>query len=380
MIYKRVKDDKEYLRILIRQRRYIMAEKMLNFTVGPVMSYDEVLEVSGESSPYFRTPEFSEIMKENERIMLKLMKAPSGSGCCFLTASGTGAMESVVMNVLRTSDKVIVVNGGTFGQRFADLCKLHKRECAEIKLSFGEPLKEDNLTPYENSGYTALLVNMCETSSGVLYDMNLIAEFCKRNNILLIVDAISAFLADELDMEKLGAAVVLTGSQKALALHPGISVVALSPKAQERVNNNDEACLYLSLKEALKNGERGQTPFTPAVSILLQLNTRLRMLEDNGGSKAERERIAHVAATFREGIKNLPLEYVTEARSNCVTALRTKGNQAKELIEILKKQYGIWICPNGGEIGESVFRVGHIGNITDEDNQKLVKALKEIVF
>lgn len=356
-----------------------MAEKMLNFTVGPVMSCDEVLEVAGESTPYFRTPEFSEVMKENEKGILELLHAPAGSRCVFLTSSGTGAMESVVMNVLSPKDKVIVVNGGTFGTRFAELCNLHKRNYTEIKLNFGEALNKSRLKEYEGKGFTAFLVNMCETSSGVLYDMKMIAEFCRSNGILLVVDAISAFLADPLDMEELGAGVVITGSQKALAVQPGISVVALSSDAVKCVLENEEICMYLSLKEALKNGERGQTPYTPAVTILLQINKRIRGIAESGGVTAENERVKNIAEYFRNGIKNLPFENVSESMSNCVTALKVKDGKAKEIIRILKEEYGIWICPNGGDLADHVFRIGHIGYITKENVDSLIKALIDVV-
>ncbi len=355
-----------------------MSNKKLNFTVGPVMSYDEVLEVSAQSAPYFRTPEFSEIMKENEAMLMELLSAPAGSRVAFLTASGTGAMESAVMNILNPADKVIVVNGGSFGQRFADLCKLHKREYSEIKLTFGSNLKKSDLDPFEGKGYTAFLVNMCETSSGVLYDMDMISDFCRRNGILLIVDAISAFLADELDMEKSGVAAVITSSQKALALHPGISMITMSPQALKRVDANEEVSMYLSLKDALKNGERGQTPFTPAVSILLQLHARLCQIKNSGGKQAEHERIVKRADAFRKGIEGLPFELFCESMSDCVTALKVKEGNAKDIVSIFKDKYDIWLCPNGGEIGNSVFRVGHIGNITEEDNARLISVFKEV--
>ena len=228
---------------------------MLNFTVGPVMSPSEVLEVSAKSAPYFRTPEFSQVMLENERIMLDLLSAPKDSRCVFLTASGTGAMEAAVMSVLAPAERVAVVNGGSFGQRFVDLCQLHGHNVNEIKLEFGRQVTRKNLEDAVESGCGALLVNMHETSSGLLYDMRLLSEFCREREMLLIVDAVSAFIAEEIDMAALGADVVLTGSQKALACHPGISLMALSPRGQERVAENPEVCSYLSLKEALRNGD-----------------------------------------------------------------------------------------------------------------------------
>lgn len=254
------------------------------------MSSPDIIEVANHSTPYFRTSEFSEIMKENERLFLEFLNAPAKSRAVFLTASGTGSMESAVMNILNDEDKVIVINGGSFGQRFVELCELHQRNFTEIKCEFGHQLKREQLKGLEN--HTALLINMHETSSGVLYDMEMVSQFCKENNILLIVDAISAFIADDLDMSELCAAAVITGYQKALAVQPGISLIALSPTAIERVENNKEVCMYLSLKQALKNGERGQMPFTPAVTTLLQINKRLHQISDMGGTgRAEEYRL-----------------------------------------------------------------------------------------
>ncbi len=351
---------------------------MLNFTVGPVMSAEDILEVANHSTPYFRTPEFSALMLENENLMLEFLHAPAQSRCVFLTSSGTGAMESLVMNVLNAQDKVLVINGGSFGQRFVELCALHCKNFTEIKLPFGRALKQEHLEPYAGQGYTALLVNMHETSSGVLYNMPMIAAFCRKNRILLLVDAISAFLADKLDMEALGAAAVITGSQKALAVQPGISVVALSPAALARVEENPELCMYLSLKEALVNGVRGQTPFTPAVTTLLQIHKRLTSIRESGGVEAEQRRISAVANHFRCGIQDLPLEQFSESPSNAVTALRPAKQNAKEIFRILKDEYQIWICPNGGIWADSVFRVGHIGFITEHDNSTLIHALHDL--
>lgn len=349
---------------------------MLNFTVGPVMSSPDIIKVANHSTPYFRTPEFSEVMKENEQLMLEFFHAPEKSRCVFLTSSGTGAMESLVMNVLNDKDKVIVINGGSFGHRFVELCELHKRNFTEVKCEFGKQLRREQLTGLED--HTALLVNMHETSTGVLYDMPMIAKFCKKYHIMLLVDAISAFIADELDMTELGVAAVITGSQKALAVQPGISVVALSPAALERVEKNEEVCMYLSLKQALVNGVRGQTPFTPAVTTLLQINTRLKGIKKLGGVAAERKIIASIAENFRNSIKDLPLELVSESPSNAVTALHPIKVGAKEIIRILKDEYQIWGCPNGGEMADTVFRIGHIGYITRENLQKLIDALHDM--
>lgn len=351
---------------------------MINFTVGPVQSSDTVRAIGAEQVPYFRTSEFSEVMFENERLIKKFAKASEDSKVVFITGSGSASMETAIMNTLTSKDKAIVVNGGSFGHRFVELLELHNIPFAEIQLEHGKALKAEHLAPFENQGYTAFLVNKHETSTGVHYDMDMISDFCKRNNIFLIVDCISSFLADPFNMESLGVDIMLTGSQKALACPPGISVMVLSPKAIERINNTKCVCQYLDLKIALKNMERGQTPWTPAVGILLQINARLKEIEAQGGVDSEIARIGSLAEYFRRGIKDLPFEIVSESLSNAVTPLHPTTASAYDVFLKMKDEYGIWICPNGGGMKDTIFRVGHIGALTTTDYDKLIAAFKDL--
>jgi aspartate aminotransferase-like enzyme len=245
-------------------------------------------------------------------------------------------------------------------------------------LDTGKALTAGHLAAYENKGFTAFLVSIHETSTGVRYDRTLIGDFCRRNGLLLIVDAISSFLADEFDMAAMGADVMITGSQKALACPPGISVMVLSRRAVERVERNDVRCMYLDLKSALKNAERGQTPFTPAVGTLLQINARLKTIEKMGGVETETAKIAALAADFRSRISDLPLTICSESLSNAVTPLMTENCSAYDIFTILKDEYGIWVCPNGGAYQDKIFRVGHIGQLTVEDNRVLSDALRDL--
>ena len=351
---------------------------MINFTVGPVQSSDLVRKIGSEQVPYFRTQEFSNIMFENEKFMKKFAKASEKSKVVFITGSGTASMEATIMNTLASSDKALVVNGGSFGHRFVELLELHNIPFDEIKLNFGEQLTQDILDKYDGGDYTSFLVNIHETSTGVHYDIDLISKFCKKNNLFLIVDAISSFLADKIDMQDNNIDVLITGSQKALACPPGISVIILSENALNRVYNGNPKCMYFDLKLALSNAERGQTPFTPAVGILRQINVRLREIDETGGVDAEIERVANLANYFRNKITDLPFEMVTKYPSNAVTSLISKNNNAYDIFLKLKDEYGIWICPNGGELKDKVFRVGHIGNLTYDDYDKLIYALNDM--
>mgnify|MGYP002726162677 FL=1 len=351
---------------------------MLNFTVGPVMSSDKVRTIGAEQVPYFRTTEFSETMLENEKYMLKFVKAPSNARAVFMTCSSTGSMEAVVMNCFTKEDKVLVINGGSFGHRFVELCEIHEIPYVSLNLEHGRRLTKDKLYEYDNKGFTGLLVNVDETSTAVLYNTEMIGEFCKKNDMFFVCDCVSSFLADPFHMAECGADVMITGSQKVLACPPGISIIVLAPRALERVEASKVKTMYFDLKDALKNQERGQTPFTPAVGILLQINARFKEIDRSGGADAEVARVAAQAEDFRKKIKGLPFEMVSESPANGVTSLHPTTASAYDIFLKLKDEYGIWVCPNGGDMKDTVFRVGHIGALTHEDNTTLVNALKDM--
>ena len=351
---------------------------MLNFTVGPVMSSKEVCSIGALQVPYFRTAEFSEIMLENEKYMLQYTKAPVGSKTVFMTCSSTGSMEAVIMNCFTPKDKVIIINGGTFGQRFVDICEIHEVPYVALELEHGRKLTKEKLYEYDDQDFTGLLVNVDETSTAVLYDTKMLGEFCKKNNLFFVCDCVSSFLADPFDMEECGADVMITGSQKVLACPPGISIIVLAPKGLERVESSNVRTMYFDLKNALKNQERGQTPFTPAVGVLLQINERLKEIDRNGGADAEVNKVAAQARDFREKIKDLPFELVSESPANGVTSVHPTTADAYEIFLKLKDEYGIWICPNGGEMKNTIFRVGHIGALSHDDNTTLVNAFKDL--
>lgn len=353
---------------------------MLNFTVGPVQSPDYVCEIGGQQVPYFRTSEFSNVVFESEKLIKDFAHASDDSSVLFITGSGTASMEAAIINTLTPADKALVVNGGSFGARFSELCTWHDIPHTDIKLEAGKTLTKEQLSAYSGQGYTAFLVNLHETSTGVLYDIDMISDFCKQEGIFLIVDAISAFLADPVNMNDQKIDVLITGSQKALACAPGISIVVLSPTALKRVAENRSVSMYLDFKMALKDAERGQTPFTPAVGTILEIHKRLQMIEAAGGVDSEISRTHALATDFREKLKaaNLPFVSFSDSPSNAVTSLYVKDYSAYDIFLHLKDEYGIWICPNGGAMKDDVFRVGHIGDLTPADNDILINAFVDL--
>ncbi len=352
--------------------------EQLNFAVGPVMIEDDIRTIGSYEVPYFRTPEFSALMKENESMMKELVEAGESARAVFLTGSGTAAMESAVTNIFDAADKLLVVNGGSFGQRFCDICNIHGIPYTSISLSVGEELAETHLTPFAGEGYTGFLVNMHETSTGVLYDMPMISRFCQEQDLFLIIDAISSFIADPISMKDLHADIILTGSQKALAVPPGISILVINERTVKHITSRKPVSLYLDLTAALKNGERGQTPFTPAVGILYQIHKRLSSILETGLENV-RDNMRQVALDFRKRIAEYPFTVPFRTLSNAMTpVLPDNSRSAFALYEILKNEYDIIVCPNGGDLAEKMFRVGHMGDLSISDNDTLFKALNDM--
>ena len=345
------------------------------FTVGPVEMYPETLEMEGTQLPYFRDEEFSETMKNCERLFLKTVNAPDNAYFIALTCSGTGGMDAVVQNVLRCDDKVLVINGGSFGQRFADICKRYEIPYDTYDIPFGKAFSEKEFEGYAGKGYTALLVNLCETGTGQKYDPEYLGKFCAENGMLFIVDAVSAYLADHIDMKAHGIDVIITASQKALALAPGAALLALSERARQRVYEN-KASYYFDLNAYIEDQKRGQPPFTSAVGIMLTL---CRRLEDiiSVGMKETLKLHEERALFFREGLRGLPVSIPGYPLSNCCTPVIFPEENAEEIYRSLRDKYGLVLTPSGGELKKKMLRAGHIGNLTLDDHVRLLECLKK---
>ena len=342
------------------------------FTPGPVKMSKEIMEVGAKQTPYFRKCAFSDVTYACEKGLIEMLNAPKGSKVIFLTASGTAGMESVVMNLLDKEDNALVVNGGGFGNRFVQICDVHDIPHTDFKVKNTNLHNINTLAPTEK--YTALIVNAHETSVGHLYDLDALGTYAKTHNMLHIVDAISMLVTDPIDMTNQHIDVVIASSQKGLALPPGLTMVILTPRALDKVN--DIKSLYFNFQAYLNNGERGQTPYTPAVTIMLQLEARLAQIKKEGGVMKSIARAQDIAKYFRESIKSLPLKAYTPYMPNAMTTLTpTDGKSAMDIVNDLEDRYQVMVCPNGGEERDIIFRVSHMGDMTRMYTDVLIDAL-----
>lgn len=348
------------------------------FSVGPVQMDPEIMKIGVMALPYFRTEEFSQTNLATCSLLKQFVGSGTDSEVVLLTASGSGAMEAAVINTFGRSDKILIIAGGDFGRRFAKICQIHNLDNTVVGLQQGKTLTKDFLWRYRGKGYTGLLVNAHETSTGVYYDLPMIGEFCKQEGLVFVVDAISSFLADPYYMDQWNIDITILSTQKALALPPGLSFLVINEKTTERINSNKTTSLYFDLPNYFTNMRRGQTPYTPALGILLQLKMRLMQIKKSGVTSII-ENTARLARDFRERITSLPFSIPSDKLSNALTPLQPRdGISAHEIFIHLKDNYRIIVCPNGGELKHRLFRVGHMGHLHTADNKKLINAFFEM--
>ena len=332
--------------------------KQYIFTPGPVPMSKKILSIGGEQVPYFRNESFSKMMLECKDNLLKFANAPKGSEVIFLASSGTGVMEASVKNLLDSSNNTIIINGGGFAQRFVDICNINNINNHSVKLKKNEPINFKKLATLKAD---SLIINAHETTIGRLYDLKKVGNFCKKNSLLHIVDAISAFVCDDIDMKKQHIDALILSSNKGLALPPALAMVILSKKALKNLKDTKE--IYFNFKDYISNIQRGQTPFTPAISIIKQLHFRLEEL-NNIPKKQRYDKVKKLSSYFRNEIKKLPLKLYLKDMPNGMTTLKpTDGKLAYKIVEDFEKKYNIILTPSGGELKDKLIRISHMGNM-----------------
>lgn len=346
---------------------------MKQFIVGPVEMYPRTKHVLDKGYIYFRTTEYGNMAKNCLNKISEYIGNKTENATIYLAASGTGAMEAIIDNCMTKKDKALVINGGVFGHRFCEILKWHNIKYDAIDLLWNEVINEKHLSFYEHKGYSTLFVNLNETSYGKLYDINLISNFCKRNNMMLIVDAISTFLADEYNMNKYGIDATIISSQKGLCLSAGMSIVSFSTRMLNKIlSNSAPTSYYFNFKEYFKNIKRGQTPYTPPVTIMYELNDMINMIENNGGIVTWINNVAQKCNYFRKKAQQFGFIIPSYPKSNMLTPLYFEEGKANEMVEELKNKYQLYINPCSGEMAEKLLRVAHIGNTTIEDIDDLL--------
>ena len=357
-----------------------MIKKQL-FSPGPTPVPERVLLAMAGPVMHHRDPGY-EVLFQEVREGLKYV-FQTKQEVLVLASSGTGAMEAAVCNTLSRGDEVLVVRGGKFGERWGEICEAYGVNVTPLDVTWGQAVDPGLIKKALDAkpAIKAVLVQASETSTGVMHPIKEIADVVKnRAGTILIVDAISALGVSDLPMDQWGIDVLVSGSQKALMLPPGLAFIALSAKAWGFAEKSNLPKFYFNLKEELAVAQKNQSQFTPAISLVVGLREALKMLKEEGLENVFK-RHEMLARATREAVKALGLELLAPtAPSNALTAIKApEGIDGKKLKKNFEDQFGLIIAGGQSQLKGKIIRIAHIGYFQSLDIIQAISTLELVL-
>ena len=354
------------------KKTYVMAP-------GPTMVPEEVLLEMAKPMIHHRTSQYKDIFKKANEGLKYILKTTND--VFTLAASGTGAMETAVVNLLSKDDTVIVVRGGKFGERFGEICAAFGVKVIPIDVDWSSAVDPEVIEKKlsENKNAKAVFTTLCETSAGTRHDIEAIGKIVAATDAVLVVDAISGLAADNLETDKWNVDVVCSGSQKGLMLPPGLAFISMSRKAMAMAAKSNLPKFYFDIKEFKKALDKDDVPWTPPVSLVRGLCKAVDMIKEEGIDNVI-ARHARLANATREAAKALGLKLYSTSPSNAVTPVNVPtGIDGEALVKTMRMKYGVTIAGGQADLKGKVFRVAHLGYMVEFDTITAIAAL-EIVL
>ncbi len=349
-----------------RNRKDFLMKKEYLMAPGPTPVPPEVLLEMAHPIFHHRTPRFKSLFSEVNIGLKKIFK--TSNPVLTLAASGSGAMESSISNTLSKGDKAVVINGGKFGERFGLICKAYGVDVIEIEVEWGSSIDPSKLESVlkENPDVKAVFATLCETSTGVLTDINALGKVVDKTDAILVVDAISGLGADDMRADEWGVDMVIGGSQKGLMLPPGLAFISVSKKAEALMSKSDLPKFYFDLKKAIKSYSGDDTPWTPAVTLVIGLKKIIDMFLDEGVDNVI-SRHSRLASAARKGVTAMGMElFAPNCPSNAVTSVKVPdGVDGLAFVKGIRDDIGVTIAGGQAHMKGKIFRLAHLGYADD---------------
>ena len=357
-------------------------KKTYLFTPGPTQVPPDVTLAEAKPMIHHRTSEFSNIVAKLADDLKYVFRTTSGE-VFTLASSGTGGMEACVVNSLSQGDKAIVIKGGKFGERWGEICEVYGVSVIPVEIENGkavDPAVIDNLLKSEKE-VKAVFATQCETSTGVVHDIEALAKIVKDHNVLFVVDSITGIGVHPFMMDDWGIDIAVAGSQKGCMLPPGLAFVCVARSAWAAIENSKLPKYYWDFKKMHKSLGNNTTPFTPAITLITAASKALDMIK-NEGIENVWERHARLAHATREGIKALGLElFAGDVSSNVLTAVITpEGIDIGAAIKKLRDETGVTITGGQDELKGKIFRIGHMGYVNEFDIILAISAVEKCLY
>jgi aspartate aminotransferase-like enzyme len=339
-------------------------------TPGPTPVPEFARVAMATETLHHRTPEFEAIFKNTRELLLEILDMPEA---LMLASSGTGAMEACVLNL--TSKKSLTINSGKFGERFGKICKAMNIPNIEIKNPWDTPVSIDEVMEIieNDSDIDSICIQICESAGGLRHPVEKIAQKVKafNNDIIIIADGITAVGVEKIDTTNIDA--LITGSQKALMLPPGLAMIGLSNKAVEKIEANPKG-YYFNLAIELKNQRKNTTAWTAATTLIIGLGAMLEKIKADGFETLYNDTTARANAT-RESLEAIGLPIYPKNPANSMTTIYTE--KANEIRKILKNKYDVNIAGGQDDLNGKIFRINHMGLVAPYESAWVVNAIEK---
>ncbi len=352
-------------------------KKYILLTPGPTPIPPSVLEALSRPIIHHRTHEFGEVFDFVLREMKSIIHTENP--VVMMTTSGTGAMESAVVNLLSPGDKALVLNSGVFGQRFVKIFKAYGLEALVLNAELGSAISPADLTSFlkSHSDLKAVFIQHTDTSTGILNDLpalsRVIHEYAPE--ALIVIDAVSSLGAENLEMDAWGLGVVVTASQKGLMNAPGLAFAAVSPRAWKVCENSRLPRFYLDWRTMRTSLKDKETPYTPAVPLVVAQAEALRLIKEEGLANVLK-RTAQMAHYAREWVKKRGLSMLAKNPAHILTAVYLPaGIDGNKLVNSLREEEGISIAGGQDSLKGKIIRIAHMGHISQSDLEAGLGAL-----
>ena len=347
---------------------------------GPVPLPQETLDLMSSQMINHRGQEYAEMLDQMTNNLKTVLMTKSD--VYFITASGTGGMESAIVNTTSPGDKVLSISIGWFGERFAEISDAYGCETIKISFEYGDYADPEKIKPIlsENPDIKAVLITHNESSTGVRNPLKEICEIIKNNSeALILVDAVSSAAGSIISTDAWGIDVVATASQKSWIAPPGISMVSFSDKAWKAYDKSKCPKYYYDMNQYREYLEIGQPPFTPSLTTMYTLHDSLHKMVSEG-METIFDRHSRIAQFTRDLAKNIGLDIlpIEAYASDTVTAIKLPENvDGKIVVKEVEKNYNIVLGGGQQKLAGKIIRIGHMGWINQEDIEASIIALKE---
>ena len=325
---------------------------------------------------HHRTPQFQAVMKDCFDGLKILFQTENP--VLFFASSGTGMMEAAIANLMSPGEEMIVAEAGKFGERWSEIGNVYGCKVIPIKIEYSRTVKPDVIaqTLSQHPNAKAVFIQLSETSTGCVHDVEAIAKVVNKTKTLLVVDGISGLGAEPCTPDAWGIDCILTGSQKGVMLPPGLGFISLSEKAWKRVDESKCPRYYFDLKKAKKSATTHDSPFTPAISLLFQLQEALKIIKDET-MEGVWKRHTWMAQATRAGCQALNLELFAERPGNVLTAVKTPaGVDGEKLVKVMRDDLGVTIAGGQDQMKGQLFRIAHLGYMDRFDILTAIAALE----